>query len=91
MNLTELRLSFVNEFGGSPESVRIFFSPGRINLIGEHLDYNGGYVLPCALSTGTFLMIRKREDELIPVGAGPKDRTFVRLLAKKRGGAEAPP
>lgn len=44
---------------------RIFFAPGRVNLIGEHTDYNGGHVLPCALSSGTYLAISKRDDEFI--------------------------
>jgi galactokinase len=39
-----------------------YFSPGRVNLIGEHTDYNGGYVFPCALTFGTFCLIRKTEN-----------------------------
>lgn len=50
---------------GSKEGVKIFFAPGRVNLIGEHIDYNGGYVLPCALNIGTFMAIRLREDDLV--------------------------
>ena len=42
----------------------IFYCPGRINLIGEHIDYNGGKVMPCAISRGTWLAIRINEDEL---------------------------
>lgn len=42
--------------------VRSFFSPGRINLIGEHTDYNGGHVFPCAITFGTYGLVRKRED-----------------------------
>lgn len=45
------------------ENIKIFFSPGRVNLIGEHTDYNGGYVFPCALDFGTYAVVRKREDK----------------------------
>lgn len=41
----------------------VYFSPGRVNLIGEHTDYNGGYVLPCALSYGTYLIAEKTNDK----------------------------
>lgn len=43
--------------------VGVYFSPGRVNLIGEHTDYNGGYVFPCALSFGTYAVVQKREDK----------------------------
>lgn len=42
--------------------VRSYFAPGRVNLIGEHTDYNGGHVFPCALTIGTYALVRKRED-----------------------------
>lgn len=47
------------------ENPRCFFAPGRVNLIGEHIDYNGGHVLPCALNLGTYIAARKRSDKKI--------------------------
>ena len=44
--------------------VKTFFSPGRVNLIGEHTDYNGGFVFPCALDFGTYAVVKKREDKI---------------------------
>ncbi len=49
----------------SDHQLELFFSPGRVNLIGEHIDYNGGYVLPCALTLGTYAVVEKRNDSLI--------------------------
>ena len=54
---------FSSRFGKSPE--HIFFCPGRVNLIGEHIDYNGGKVMPCAISLGTYLAISKNKDKLL--------------------------
>lgn len=47
---------------GDKEGIKSYFAPGRVNLIGEHTDYNGGHVFPCALTMGTYLLARKRED-----------------------------
>src|SRR3712207_9268533 len=49
---------------GLSESLEGYFSPGRVNLIGEHTDYNGGYVFPCALSFGTYAIVKRREDKV---------------------------
>jgi len=61
-NLTE---KFYDKFGKGQEKPALFFSPGRVNLIGEHTDYNGGYVFPCALNYGTYLLIRKIKENKI--------------------------
>lgn len=53
--------AFYERFGYGGE-VRVYFAPGRVNLIGEHTDYNGGHVLPCALTMGTYGVARKRSD-----------------------------
>lgn len=50
------------EVFGAEGDIRTLFAPGRVNLIGEHTDYNGGHVFPCALTIGTYAAVRKRED-----------------------------
>ena len=53
---------FVELYGGSEEGVRVFTSPGRVNLIGEHTDYNGGYVFPAAIEQSSIIALRRRDD-----------------------------
>jgi len=65
MNIHEFQKLFFNLYGNPQKTPRLFFAPGRVNLIGEHTDYNGGFVLPCALQYGTYLLIRKRPDNLV--------------------------
>lgn len=50
------------EIFGAEGDIRLYFAPGRVNLIGEHTDYNGGHVFPCALTIGTYGAVRKRDD-----------------------------
>ena len=57
----QLRNKFAEVFGPEGESA-VYFAPGRVNMIGEHTDYNGGHVFPCALTIGTYGVVRKRQD-----------------------------
>ncbi|WP_010502283.1 galactokinase [Paenibacillus elgii] len=60
-----LQEQFVELYGDNSNPIRAFHAPGRVNLIGEHTDYNGGYVFPAALTFGTTMLIRKREDNQV--------------------------
>ena len=61
-SIKETVLQKFAEVYGSAEGAKVYFAPGRVNLIGEHTDYNGGHVFPCALNIGTYGVARKRED-----------------------------
>ena len=63
MKLNELKSAY--EAAYQKSATDIFFSPGRVNLIGEHTDYNGGFVFPCALSFGTYLLISPNSEQKI--------------------------
>lgn len=60
--MKETVLKKFGELFGDVQGVNVYFAPGRVNLIGEHTDYNGGHVFPCALTIGTYAAARKRED-----------------------------
>ncbi|MDR0765357.1 MAG: galactokinase [Odoribacteraceae bacterium] len=62
MDRNTLTKRFKEIYGKEPDGV--YFAPGRVNLIGEHVDYNGGLVFPCALSFGTYLLVARREDKM---------------------------
>ena len=61
MEKEQLLREFARIYGDS-DGVKVYFAPGRVNLIGEHIDYNGGHVFPCALTVGTYGAARLRED-----------------------------
>ena len=63
MDIEKVRSRFIKHFDG--KTGNIYMSPGRINLIGEHTDYNGGHVFPCALTIGTYMAARKRSDRKV--------------------------
>ena len=90
MTPTELKSAFLTAY--NQEADAVYFAPGRVNLIGEHTDYNGGSVFPCALSFGTYLLLRKNggktvrfrslnQPEVIELGldqlSTPLDKTWV--------------
>src|ERR1035437_9060853 len=56
---------FYQRFGNENVKPELYFAPGRVNLIGEHTDYNGGYVLPCAISYGIYLLIRRISEPVV--------------------------
>ncbi|MBQ7934069.1 MAG: galactokinase, partial [Lachnospiraceae bacterium] len=58
----QLLIKFAEVFGDARDA-QVYFAPGRVNLIGEHTDYNGGHVFPCALTIGTYGVARKRQDK----------------------------
>ncbi len=60
--MKEKLLEKFRELYGSAEGVSVYFAPGRVNMIGEHTDYNGGHVFPCALTIGTYMAVKKRQD-----------------------------
>lgn len=62
--LEKLMQKFCELYGDGGE-IHTYFAPGRVNLIGEHTDYNGGHVFPCALTLGTYAVVRSREDRKI--------------------------
>lgn len=63
--MKEQLLKKFEEVFGDTQGSQVYFAPGRVNLIGEHTDYNGGHVFPCALTIGTYGVVRKRQDRVL--------------------------
>ena len=64
MNIEQMKEKFTQIFGEGEEP-EVYFAPGRVNLIGDHTDYNGGHVFPCALTLGTYGVVRRRDDDIL--------------------------
>jgi galactokinase len=77
MEIEKLISSFNEIYKNRSGKPVLFFSPGRVNLIGEHTDYNSGYVLPCALNFGTYLLIRPGEGEIINMASVNFDTQYA--------------
>ncbi len=73
MNFNQLKEKHIEIFGGNIDELRTFSSPGRVNLIGEHIDYNGGFVLPAALTLETIIIAGPRDDERLGLAATDLD------------------
>ncbi|MBQ3114703.1 MAG: galactokinase [Clostridia bacterium] len=69
MELQQIKDKFIEIYGGTEDDLRVFASPGRVNLIGEHTDYNGGFVFPAALTMKTTIVARKRQDKIVNMAA----------------------
>lgn len=90
MKFNELKREFIHLYGESSNDIHVYFAPGRVNLIGEHTDYNGGYVFPCALSFGTYLLTRKCSEPSVKFATTNFDHRDTVMLSEpfeKRGNA----
>jgi len=87
MNHQELLKGFEQRFGGGPSTS--YFSPGRVNLIGEYTDFNGGYVLPAAVDLGTYYVARANGSKTINVYSdGPDETRSISLSATSEAQAQ---
>lgn len=76
-----LKDEFCAIYGGKMSEIHLFTAPGRVNLIGEHTDYNGGLVFPAALTFGTTMLVRKREDRMIRLASRNFSQQVTRDLS----------
>ena len=82
MEIKELIKEFISLYGGTEDGIRVFASPGRVNLIGEHTDYSGGFVFPAALTMKTTIIARKRDDSIIRLKATDLDTIVEADISK---------
>lgn len=90
--MKDVVLKRFEEVFGDAEGAKVYFAPGRVNLIGEHTDYNGGHVFPCALTIGTYGVARKRTDNKLRFysmnfeGLGVIESSLEDLMPSKEAG-----
>ncbi len=77
MSISTIDREFVKTFGQTPDVIAA--APGRVNLIGEHIDYSDGYVLPFAIADRTYAALRKRPDRLVRIASAQRRKTIVTL------------
>ncbi len=84
----ELINKFLEKYGYEPTAN--YFTPGRVNLIGEHIDYNGGLVMPCAVTLGTWLCMAPNNDNVIRFKSlnFPEEQEFPLQSSYKKTGSE---
>lgn len=69
MTTHSLHQPFIERFSESDNEIRVFYAPGRVNLIGDHTDYSGGLVFPCAIDRGTTMLVRRRDDDNVKLAS----------------------
>ena len=77
MSISKIDREFVKTFGQTPDVIAA--APGRVNLIGEHIDYSDGYVLPFAIADRTYAALRKRPDRLVRIASAQRRKAIVTL------------
>lgn len=88
VNYAALKKQFISRYGSSEQDIKIYFAPGRVNLIGDHTDYSGGLVFPCAIDKGNALLIRQSNDDAIKLASTNFDMiaTLAESEADKKHG-----
>ena len=84
--ISSLKKMFCETYGGNGKDLRVFTAPGRVNLIGEHIDYSGGYVFPAAITFDTTVILRKHNDRMLRLSASDlPDRIEISLDSLNEG------